>query len=406
MSGRMAEAVVGDGLKGSGRGVGRAIRRTLTPRAVDWLLTLLALLDVCGYVSQLPRIAAVAPVAAVFLLLVRRRVPLTVFVVALGVVLYGQCGLMALGALFTLAEENRRRLLAAGAVAFAACTVMPQALLGAARPPWWDAATAVSMAGCSLALAAAAVFLGRLIVARRELADRLVDLRQAQEHERELHAETVLARERAHLAREMHDVVSHQVSLIAVRAGALQVTADSRDTREAARVIRGLSAATLEELRHMVSVLRASGAPAGGLSPQPSLDRLHELLAADDLDVSLVGEIPDGVDGAVQRAVYRTVQEALTNVRKHAAGAAVVVGIREEGRWVEVTVTNTAPSAPALRLPGSRQGLAGLRERAELLGGRLTHARTPEGGYRLQARFPSDGPGRSRAPDALDVVRR
>ncbi|MFD8145351.1 sensor histidine kinase [Streptomyces sp. NPDC059708] len=379
----------------------------MTPRAVDWLLTLLALVDVFGCLAELPRIAAVLPVAGAFLLLARRRLPLAVFALSLALVPYGQSGMMALGALFTLAEQNRgRRLLAAGAVAFAACAIMPQVLSSATRPPWWDATTAASVAGYCLAVASAAVFLGRLIVARRELADRLGDLRRAQEHERELHAETVLARERAHLAREMHDVVSHQVSLIAIRAGALQVTADSRDTREAARVIRGLSAATLEELRHMVSVLRASEAPADGLSPQPSLDRLHELLAADDLDVSLVGEIPDGVDGAVQRAVYRTVQEALTNVRKHAAGAAVVVGIREEGRWVEVTVTNTAPSAPALRLPGSRQGLAGLRERAELLGGRLTHARTPEGGYRLQARFPSDGPGRSRAPDALDVIRR
>ncbi|WKV75433.1 histidine kinase [Streptomyces sp. PCS3-D2] len=379
----------------------------MTPRAVDWLLTLSALVDVCGYLAELPRIAAVPPVAGAFLLLARRRLPLAVFAVALVLVVYGQCGMMALGALFTLAEQNRdRRLLAAGAVAFAACTIMPQAFFGAARPLWWDTATAASMAGCCLALSSAAVFLGRLIVARRELADRIRDLRRAQEHERELHAETVLARERAHLAREMHDVVSHQVSLIAVRAGALQVTADSPDTRQAARVIRGLSAATLDELRHMVSVLRASEAPVGGLTPQPTLERLHELLAVDDLDVSLAGEIPGGVDGAVQRAVHRTVQEALTNVRKHAAGAAVVVGIREEGGWVEVTVTNTAPSAPALLLPGSRQGLTGLRERAELLGGRLTHGPTPGGGYRLHARFPSDGPQRNRVTDALDTPRR
>lgn len=107
-----------------------------------------------------------------------------------------------------------------------------------------------------LATAAAPVLFGQLLQAQRDLARRLVEIEEAREHERALHAQAVLARERAQLAREMHDVVSHQVSLIAVRAGALQVAAKDADAKEAARTIRSLSVTTLDELRTMVTLLR------------------------------------------------------------------------------------------------------------------------------------------------------
>ncbi|CAN3983838.1 sensor histidine kinase [Kitasatospora purpeofusca] len=107
------------------------------------------------------------------------------------------------------------------------------------------------------------------------------------------------------------------------------------------------------------------------------------------LDARLVGEVPGGADAAVQRAVYRIVQEALTNVRKHAPGASAVVEVRETGAGLEVTVTNTAPTRPALRLPGSGLGLVGLRERAENLHGTLTCGTTADGGYRIHATVPA-----------------
>jgi signal transduction histidine kinase len=119
--------------------------------------------------------------------------------------------------------------------------------------------------------AAAPVLLGQLLQTRRDLSRRLEEIEEGKEHERALHAQAVLGHERAQLAREVHDVVSHQVSLIAVQAGALQVSAKEADSRAAARSIRALSVGTLDELRTMVRLLRASGGDATELAPQPTL---------------------------------------------------------------------------------------------------------------------------------------
>ncbi|WP_314252952.1 sensor histidine kinase [Streptomyces sp. DSM 40907] len=332
--------------------------------------------------------AAAAPGAAALALLVRRRWPVTVFVFTLLAVQLG-LNVAALAALFSLAEQHRtRRFLAGSALAYGIGANLPDLdayMVGHLA----EFAVAV---GYSLTAAGVAVLLGRLVLTRRELAQHMEELRAAQEHQRELHAQQVLARERAHLAREMHDVVSHQVSLIAVRAGALQVSADSTDTKEAARTIRTLSAATLDELRHMVAVLRAPGSSDAGpdpqLQPQPALAQLDGLIADCGLDVTLTGEVPRDASPAVERAAYRTVQEALTNVRKHAPGSTVVVEFRRPGRALDVTVTNATARHPALALPSARHGLIGLRERAEQPGGTLFGGPTPDGGYRLHLQIP------------------
>jgi signal transduction histidine kinase len=220
------------------------------------------------------------------------------------------------------------------------------------------------------------------------LARRLVEIEEAREHERALHAQAVLARERAQLAREMHDVVSHQVSLIAVRAGALQVAAKDADAKEAARTIRSLSVTTLDELRTMVTLLRASGGHATELTPQPTLADLRKLVESSGIHTQLTGELPPTVGTPAGRALYRTVQEALTNVRKHAPGATACVELWRDGDGIGVTVTNTPPTRPSLSLPGSQQGLVGLRERAEILHGTLDAGPTAEGGYRVRLRIP------------------
>ncbi|MFJ6754482.1 sensor histidine kinase [Streptomyces sp. NPDC091273] len=333
--------------------------------------------------------AAAAPGAvAALALLARRRWPVAVFVFTLLAIQLGHNVLAALAALFSLAEQQRtRRVLAGCALAYGICANLPD-LDDYRGGHLSEFAVAI---GYSLTAAGVAVVLGRLVLTRRELARHMAELRAAQEHQRELHAQTVLARERAHLAREMHDVVSHQVSLIAVRAGALQVSADSTDTKEAARTIRTLSAATLDELRHMVAVLRASGSRDAGLDTQPALLLLDSLIADSGLDVILTGEVPRDASRAVDRAAYRTVQEALTNVRKHAPGSTVVVDFRRSGPALDVTVTNTTARHPALGLPSARHGLLGLRERAEHLGGALSHGPTPDGGYRLHLQLPQCG---------------
>jgi signal transduction histidine kinase len=246
----------------------------------------------------------------------------------------------------------------------------------------------------SLMTAGAPVVLGLLVQTRRELGVRLEELTRGQEREQRLLAQSVLSTERARLAREMHDVVSHQVSLISIQAGALQVsTTDRAATVEAARTIRQLAVKTLEELRQMVGVLRAAGGDGRELSPQPTLADLPRLLAVSGLEAVLetdLGPLAAGWPEPVERAAYRTVQEALTNIRKHAPGSSVLVRVRAEAGRLRVEVRNgpAAPGAEPLLLPSGGHGLVGLRERAQQLGGTLETRPTAEGGYLVSATLP------------------
>ncbi|TQE23610.1 sensor histidine kinase [Streptomyces ipomoeae] len=320
-------------------------------------------------------------------LALRRRFPLAVFVCTLPASLLLYIVFAPFAALFTLAERSRnRRLLSACAVLFALASAAPWPLNNAGP----DERTWILVYFFyTLATAAAPVLLGQLVQARRDLARRLVEIEEAREHEQLLHSQAVLARERAQLAREMHDVVSHQVSLIAVQAGALQIASKDPDGKERARTIRTLSVDTLDELRHMVTLLRASGGRATELTPQPTLTDLHKLVTTSGIDTDLTGELPPDIATPAQRAVYRTVQEALTNVRKHAPGATATVCLWHNVETFGVTVTNTPPTRPSLPLPGSHQGLIGLGERAELLGGTLASGPTSDGGYEVILRIPT-----------------
>ncbi|MFJ8040193.1 sensor histidine kinase [Kitasatospora sp. NPDC096147] len=250
-------------------------------------------------------------------------------------------------------------------------------------------------------LGAGPAALGLLARTRKELAERLAELTEGRQREHRLLAERVLSTERARLAREMHDVVSHQVSLISIQAGALQVSATDPATRTTARTIRELSVRTLEELRQMVGVLRAAAQSPGGdrpadpLSPQPRLADLPRLIEGSGLPVS--SELASGDrpwPEAVERAAFRTVQEALTNITKHAPEAAVEVRLLTCGSRLLVEVRNGPPArvpAAAETLPGGGHGLVGLRERAERLGGTLTAGPTAEGGFLVRAELPVAG---------------
>ncbi|WP_242882160.1 sensor histidine kinase [Actinomadura litoris] len=360
----------------------RAIRRPLT----DAGLVAISLLDAWfqGSFDTRFNIACVALTSCALLL--RRRSPLPAFVLTVPSVLTSSAVAGSLIAIYALAARTRSRpLLAACAAVFAACYILP-----------WPAPKIGPILALSdvpdlaygLGLAAAPALFGQLVQARRDLAARLAEITEVREHEQFLAAQSVLAKERAQLAREMHDVVSHQVSLIAVRAGALQVSTSDPDAKDAATTIRRLSVQTLDELRHMVSVLRTSGSPPTELTPQPTLAQLHTLVAGcgieADLHVDLDGDLPP----PVQRAIYRTVQEALTNARKHAPGSSTRVEVRRRDGTVRTTVTNTAPTRPALPLPSAHHGLIGLRQRAELLGGALESGPTPDHGYHLTLEIP------------------
>jgi signal transduction histidine kinase len=330
------------------------------------------------------RTAALVLIALTCAVLVfRRRFPLMVFVLTLPATLILDVVVVPIAILYTLAERSRNRPLLAG------CALVSAAALALPGFVSTEQTWTLFYFGYLLAATLAPVLVGQLVQARRDLKQQLEEIEETREHERVLHAQAVLARERAQLAREMHDVVSHQVSLIAVQAGALQVASKDAPSREAARSIRTLSVATLDELRHMVTLLRASGSRETGLTPQPTLAQLEQLIANSGIDVELTGSVPTDVAAPIQRALYRVVQEALTNVRKHAPGASACIDIRLIGRDVEVTVTNAAPTRAALTLPSSHQGLIGLRERADLLAGSFESGPTPDGGYCIRVRLPA-----------------
>ncbi|MFC8429632.1 sensor histidine kinase [Streptomyces sp. NPDC057253] len=363
--------------------------RRPSPLLLDLALIGVALLDLRVNVDAEDHLPFGYGFLAALALALRRRLPLPTFALTLPAALVGDAVFATMAALYTLSSLNRHRsLLAVCALAFAVCDFMPW--------PWTDVhvgelseSSSLIHLTYTLATAAAPVFLGQLVQARRELSLRLDEISEAREQEQLLAGQAELAKERAQLAREMHDVVSHKVSLIAVQAGALQVGNPDADARAAAATIRGLSVQTLEELRHMVGVLRASGSRPTELTPQPSLADLEQLIGTSGIEADLETHLPDGVPPTLQRAVYRTVQEALTNVRKHAPGATASVRLHHRDGALCTTVTNTAPTRPALPLPGAHHGLVGLRQRAELLGGTITSGPTADGGYELRLELPT-----------------
>ncbi|MGW3960072.1 sensor histidine kinase [Amycolatopsis sp. NPDC005003] len=326
---------------------------------------------------------------AVGALLVRRRWPVAVFLLTLPALALVGSVIATLIALYAIAVRYSNRYLLAGFGVVAAVGYLFPGL--EYQYPRSDLLLTIIYATMT---AAAPIFFGRLAHAQGELALRLEDIRAAREHERLLDAQAALARERNQLAREMHDVVSHQVSLIAVQAGAIGVSTTDPDAKAAAGNIRKLSVDTLDELRHMVNLLRASGSQTTGLTPQPTLSDLDRLVTGSGIETRVTGAAPEGIDTAVQRTIYRTIQEALTNVRKHAPGSTATIAFAHDDTDLAVTVTNTPPTRPTLALPSAHHGLVGIQERAALLGGTVKAAHTADGGFRLELRLPRTNPSR------------
>jgi signal transduction histidine kinase len=367
---------------------------------VDAGVVALALLDAWLRATREGSGLVISLVAAAALV-VRRRWPVPVFVLTLPALFGADVLIAPLAALYTVAATSRSHR-----------TVLVCAVIAGVGKfiPWPPTAEDLHLRRTDLiglifatVYAAAPVALGYLVQTRRELSARLAELTARREREQHLVAETILAQERARLAREMHDVVSHQVSLIGVQAGALQVTTRDEQVRETAGVIRSLAVQTLHELRQMVAVLRAAGGHVPQLAPQPRLSDIPCLVQSSGQNARV---LLDGVRGRrwpdpIERAAYRTVQEALTNIRKHAPGAPVSVEVAPHGGGLRVTVHNGPSPAPppATELPGGGHGLLGLRERAELLGGDLHAAPTGDGGFLVQAIYPNGYRGEGPSPN-------
>lgn len=315
-------------------------------------------------------------------LLLKSRAPWLSVLLALPGLVLGCASIAAVAAVYALAVSTARKPLLIGAVS----TTFIAGVLGSLTLEQPVHPVALVTTAAMFALAPAAI--GVLVATRRRLIQSHAALAQAYEERRRQDAVDAVRHEREMLAREMHDVVSHQVSLMAVQAGALQVSTAEPATRDGARTIRSLCVTTLDELRTMLTVLRTGDRSLPEITPQPSLNDLPALLSGSELDVTHDLAFPVDLSMPVQRAVFRSVQEALTNVRKHAPGARVTVSGAVRDDHLEVRVNNGPPHEPALALPGSGLGLVGLAERAHVLGGEVSSAATPTGGYETVLRLP------------------
>jgi signal transduction histidine kinase len=237
------------------------------------------------------------------------------------------------------------------------------------------------------AVQGAVVGWGMVVRHRRELVLSLRERATRAEAEAALRAERAQLQAREAIAREMHDVLGHRLSLLSVHAGALEYRPDAppADVARAAAVIRESAHQALQDLREVIGVLRA---PVQEL-PQPTYADLPGMVAESAragmpvvLHDTVTGEVPD----TLGRTVYRIVQECLTNAHKHAAGSTVDISVTgDPGDGLALEVANT-PGRPGAA--GGGQGLVGLTERAALAGGRLTHGPTPDGGWRVSAWLP------------------
>lgn len=239
---------------------------------------------------------------------------------------------------------------------------------------------------------------GLWVGARRQVLAALREHAARLEREQAARAEQARAQERTRIAREMHDVVAHRVSLIVLHAGALEVSVPDERTAAEFANIRAAGREALANLREVLGVLRAQESPDGH-APPPSLADLDRLLSQSRSAGLRVRRRDEGdprpVPEAAQRAAYRVVQEALTNVHKHVGECDVDVVLRYGSGELEVIVDNGPPAGarPAEPLPGGGLGLLGLRERVSLLGGRLRTGPGPEGGFTVAARIPAERVG-------------
>jgi signal transduction histidine kinase len=342
-----------------------------------------------GLTGELPWGARTLIAAAVALpVLVRRRnpYPLLVAGTAAWVVMSAPWGLMV--ALYTLSAQTRRPRWYAWCAAGLAVVVLARLLLPATRSQELSGSLAVILTAL---LVGVPVLLGLWVGARRALIESLRERAERLQAQQHLEAERAKAQERARIAREMHDVVAHRVSLMVLHAGAPEAARQ-------AGLIRRTGREALEELRHILGVLRQQG-DAPPLDPQPTLadlDGLVQRSGGAGMEVAVVVEgARRALPATVERTAYRLVQEALTNAHKHAAGAATEVRLRYGPERLELTVRNARPSdgrAAGPALPGGGHGLIGLRERVELLGGTFDAARRLDGGYELRASIPVEGP--------------
>ncbi len=341
------------------------------------------------FLVELPTGARIAvQVVAALLLLGRRRRPITTgaIIAALSLLTPTYASVVVPFAAFAYGSNNIRN----SAVSVAALGTW---LVGAQG---WHLIDPVS----TVVLHAASAVLGLYARQRVTLAESLVQRAERAEREEVLLAERAVLAERVRLAGEMHDTVSHQITLMMLQAGALEVGAIAEaDVREAAERIRASAGQALDELRRLLDVL--------GSTPD---DRATETCRSPDLTVRLkqlvdradhagmiidlrVGELESALDPAVGHACVRIVEEGLTNAARHAPGSTVIIAVDEDHfdaqtGWLNIAIGTRATPGGAPSSVGSRTGLSRMQRRVGLLGGRLTVTEETDGRHLLRVTLP------------------
>jgi signal transduction histidine kinase len=236
----------------------------------------------------------------------------------------------------------------------------------------------------------AVVTLVVMVLVRRVLGDRERRVQLA-ERERDVVAREAVVEERARIARELHDAIAHNVSMMVVQAGAERrvLEPDNAPTREVLETIEKIGRGALTEMRRLVGMLRSDAADP--LTPQPGLDDLGRLVAQVreaglPVELSIEGERRDLPVG-IELSAYRIVQEALTNALKHAGDAHATVQVRYGAESLELEIVDDGAGGLA-RAAGGGHGLVGMRERVALYGGRLDAGRSPGGGFAVRVLLP------------------
>src|SRR4051812_945398 len=390
-----------------------SLRRVKRQTALDWAIA--GALLIWGQIdlwaiggvqttTHGPRVsAALYVVCATLPLAYRRRWPLAVVCVVMGAIaldsiVVGKAPqglevlLPALIAVYSVAAHaDRRRALVGLAVGFAG-TVIEASL----DPEVVTFGQLVVIEGTFfVGLGGSAWLAGRYVRARGLAAERSEDRAERMERWQHELARVAVADERTRIARELHDVIAHSVSLMGVQAGAVErvLERDPEQAREALRSIQATARESVGELRRLLGILRAGEEPAG-LAPQPGLGALEALVEESravglDTELAVEGEaraLPPGVE----LSAYRVAQEALTNVRKHAPGSRARMVVSYGHDRLEVSVRNSAGarSNGTAAAPGTGNGLLGMRERVALYGGSLEAGPQADGGFLVRARLP------------------
>jgi len=312
----------------------------------------------------------------------RAPLPLAVAIVAISAVSTLACVAAALS-IVSLSTRRRWREITVAAVVFSGSVIIVETVFPLAEPlVWWQ--LAVTIAGLTGTL----VVMGMYIGGRRQLRATLLEQAAGAQREHDAHLEQARISERARLAREMHDVLAHRLSLVALHAGALEYRADlsPEQKQSTAGVVRENAHLALRELREVLGVLRDPSSPDSALAtrPQRTLADLTELLDDSrragtpvilEIDQSMSTAI-ESLAPALSRNMYRIVQEGLTNARKHAPGNPVTLRLGgTDGDRIRLSLANpvirTAAGSSAGR-PLSGFGIAGLSERVRLAGGELS----------------------------------